>query len=154
MEEDDDSFLEGSDSMVTEDEASDAEDGVLHDPFRRSCDSGGDDTVPNEDSSILASDSDVTLSHPGPNAKQLVPHLLMSELIQEAGDQEAEPTPTGLKHFALEDDVISVISLGEYSKPTVNIDVLPDDLYLTCQVLIKLPNGEYKLEYRPTTSRT
>lgn len=150
MEEDDDSFLEGSESLVTEDETSEEEDGMLHDQFRGLPTSGGDYMTPNEESSNLASESDVTLPQTDPNAKRLVPRLLMDELGNDAGEQEEEHTKTGLKHFAIEEDVISVISLGEYSKPTVTIDTLPDDLFLTCQVLTKLPNGEYKLEYRPT----
>lgn len=150
MEEDDDSFLEGSESLVTEDESSEEEDGMVHDQFRGLPPTGSDYMTPNEESSNLASESDVTLPQTDPNAKRFVPRLLMEELGDETGDQEEEHTKTGLKHFAIDEDVISVISLGEYSKPTVNIDTLPDDLFLTCQVLTKLPNGEYRLEYRPT----
>lgn len=149
MEEDDDSFMEDSESLVTEDDSSDVEDGELHGQFRRSFESGGDDMARNEDSSNLASDSDVTLPQGASAAKDFVPHLIVGEITGENENQGDEQTKTGLRHFALEEDVISVISLGEYSKPTVNIDVLPDDLYLTCQVLTKLPNGEYQLQYRP-----
>lgn len=105
-----------------------------------------------EDAAASVSESDSTVPLHAAPIEHAVPRLIVAEIPGLSAEEAANAMTSGVLNFDLEGETISVVSLGEFSAPTVHIDTLPDDLFLTCQVLTKLPNGEYKLDFVPNSA--